>query len=93
MKSYSSLTSACTLRPARPALAAVSSARRSRSKPDSMMLRANPNALRRSANGSLLPVGFKPAAKPPASVSRRSAIASTLPSGEMAMSSAANRGW
>ena len=48
--------------------------------PPSISVRARPSALRRSANGSLLPVGFRPAAKPPASVSRRSAIASTWPS-------------
>ena len=34
-----------------------------------MIVRARPSALRRSANGSLLPVGFSPAANPPASVS------------------------
>src|SRR3546814_4054046 len=52
------------------------------SSPLSMIVRASPSALRRSANGSLLPVGFSPAANPPASVSSRSAIASTLPSFE-----------
>ena len=92
-ESYSSPVSACTSRPARPALAAASNAGRSRSKPDSMIVRASPSALRRSANGSLLPVGLSPAAKPLARVSRRSAMASTLPSGEAAMSSAAKRGW
>ncbi|MNT71285.1 hypothetical protein D3C72_2097550 [compost metagenome] len=93
MKSYSSATSPCTLRAASPALALASSARRSSSKPLSMIVRARPSALRRRANGSLLPVGFRPAAKPPARVSTRSAIASTLPSGDNAMSSPPKRGW
>ena len=58
---------------------ASTSARRSRSSFFSMRMRSTPMAARRRPNGSLVPLGFWPMAKMPASVSSLSASATAMP--------------
>ena len=70
----------------------ASAASRSMEMPASITVRASASALRRNANASLFPVGFNPAANPPANVSSRSAIASTCPGFDGAIASPPKRG-
>ena len=57
-----------------------------------MRMRSTPRAARRSPKGSLVPVGFSPMAKMPASVSSLSAMATAMPVRLPGSSSPALRG-
>ena len=66
-----------------PQIAALSGGVSGSLSPFSSTMRMTPSAARRSANGSLLPVGFSSIAKKPPSVSSLSASATAIDTGEV----------